>query len=484
MPMPYKDIIFGPMATDLGSLPLVVGRESAVTVPLLQAENIRLTRGGYLPAKTMTVAQTSGAHFGYMYSAGSLGRFVNKTSLTTLAMYAYDGSSWTDVTPGAGITAALAWQYARFGDILLTVSLTNPPMYKDLTAALSTDWANVPDSPPQAQAIGVVRDHVVLGGLSGDLNAVRWGSIDTYDDWPTPGSAEALAEQAGIQYLPAELGEVIAIVGMEEFGIIVQQRGLTRMTYVGGDVVFQFDTYDRFRGRVTSAGSVILKNNLVYYYLYDQGFFATDGYQVIPLTSGNEETWRETSGTYQISSISSSGLGMDNTIAWVAGNLVVQYDVDTGSFSYLEEPSTISAAGQIATHYPTSGQGHQLWRVATNNSSQTGVYTYTDETPETWTARTGYIELSPGRYSSVQKVVPLAQAMNADPTVSVRSFEDYQNVAITDTGYTNMSAPSSRSIYHTERLNGRFHSFRVYGSGITFKRLQGVRVYYEEGSEL
>lgn len=93
-----------------------------------------------------------------------------------------------------------------------------------------------------------VRDFVVIGGLSSDRYAIRWSAIGDGTDWPVPATDDARAKQAGTQTFPTEYGWVTAVAGNDFFGYVLQERGITKMTYVGGDTVFAFDTFEEDRG--------------------------------------------------------------------------------------------------------------------------------------------------------------------------------------------------------------------------------------------
>ncbi len=96
-----------------------------------------------------------------------------------------------------------------------------------------------------------VNQFVMVGG--GDSNgfpqsAVRWSAIGDPTDWPTPGTDDARAKQAGEESLPNQFGVVTAVSGGDFYGYIFQERAITKATYVGGDIVFGFDTFEESRG--------------------------------------------------------------------------------------------------------------------------------------------------------------------------------------------------------------------------------------------
>lgn len=96
---------------------------------------------------------------------------------------------------------------------------------------------------PGASRIGKINQFVFLGALGSTTagNVVRWSGIDDPLSWPTPGSATAIAQQSGEQVLGREFGPVSGFANGDQFGLIFQTAAITRVTYVGPPVVFQFD---------------------------------------------------------------------------------------------------------------------------------------------------------------------------------------------------------------------------------------------------
>lgn len=98
-----------------------------------------------------------------------------------------------------------------------------------------------------AVTCGTVNQFIVIG-LRSDRFAVQWCAIGDPTDWPTPATDDARSKQSGKQVLPSKFGYVTGIAGNDFFGYIFQERAITKMTYVGGDVVFNFDVFEEGRG--------------------------------------------------------------------------------------------------------------------------------------------------------------------------------------------------------------------------------------------
>ena len=124
-----------------------------------------------------------------------------------------------------------------------------------------------------ADCVGAVNNFFVLGGVDrnvpNDEYWVQWNAIGDGTDWPTPATDDARSKQSGRQTMPAEYGRVTSVQGNDFFGYIFQERGITKMTYVGGDVVFNFDTFEEDRGCIR-AGRVKIDDKV--FFESDRGF--------------------------------------------------------------------------------------------------------------------------------------------------------------------------------------------------------------------
>lgn len=99
----------------------------------------------------------------------------------------------------------------------------------------------------QAVTCGRVNQFIVIGLLS-NRYAIQWCAIGDATNWPTPNTDAARSVQAGTQVFSNEFGQITGIAGNDFYGYVFQERAVTKMTYVGGDVVFAFDTFEEGRG--------------------------------------------------------------------------------------------------------------------------------------------------------------------------------------------------------------------------------------------
>jgi len=112
--------------------------------------------------------------------------------------------------------------------------------------------------------IAQARDFVVLGGLDSDRYSIRWSAIADATDWPVPATDDARSKQSGSQTFPTRYGYVTGIAGDDFSMLIFQESAVHRATYVGGDVVWSFETIDESRGCVRQ-GRLVKADDLVFF---------------------------------------------------------------------------------------------------------------------------------------------------------------------------------------------------------------------------
>lgn len=117
---------------------------------------------------------------------------------------------------------------------------------------------------------------------------VYWSGIGDPTSWPTPLTQAALAAESGSQDLAPAYGQVMFIAGYPLYGLIFQRFGITRANYVGGADVFEFAQYEFTHG-IVGHGAAIQVGALVFF-LADDGFWATDGANMYPIGSNQEDS--------------------------------------------------------------------------------------------------------------------------------------------------------------------------------------------------
>jgi hypothetical protein len=185
-----------------------------------------------------------------------------------------------DVSASGGYSAGSRWRFCQFGNNVIATNGNNNP--QSFVLGSSSAFADLGGSPPVAEFVTVVRDFVVLGKVSNYPNRVQWSDINNETNWTSSTSS-----QADIQDIP-DGGEVRGITG-GEFGLILMDKSIVRMSYIGAPLFFQFDTISRNRG-CFEPGSVVSYGTQTYF-LSDDGFYVSNGQSVQAIGAEKIDRW-------------------------------------------------------------------------------------------------------------------------------------------------------------------------------------------------
>ena len=205
--------------------------------------------------------------------AGKSGQYTNLFAggPTKLFLYAQSDNDLDDVSKSGGYStpASERWRFAQFGSVVLAVN--GDAKIQAWTLGTSTAFADVAAAAPEAYHITVVRDFVVAAREDANPNRVYWSDINDETDW-TPGTGS----QSDFQDL-ADGGDIMGITG-GEFGLVLTERSVVRMSYIGSPFFFQFDNIARNIGCLTS--NSIAQYGANTFFLSDDGFYMCDGQSV------------------------------------------------------------------------------------------------------------------------------------------------------------------------------------------------------------
>ena len=182
----------------------------------------------------------------------------------------------SDVSKSGGYSSPTRWSFTQFGKAVLAAN--NNAKIQTWTVGTSTAFSDVSATAPVAKYITVVRDFVVAANISGTPNKLQWSDINDETDWTSGG-----ASQADYQLI-AEGGNIVGITG-GEFGIVLLERAIYRMSYIGSPLFFQFDAISRNLGCNTPGSIAQYGPNT--YFLADDGFYGCDGTNVYNI--GNDK---------------------------------------------------------------------------------------------------------------------------------------------------------------------------------------------------
>ena len=166
------------------------------------------------------------------------------------------------------------FRFTQFGNVIVAANGFDKLQGFNLNS--SSLFANLAADAPEARYVTVVRDFVVSGYQSSYPNRVQWSALGDEASW-----TQSATTQADFQDIP-DGGSVVGVTG-GEFGLIFMDRAIHRMSYIGSPLVFQFDNISRNLG-CYEANSIIQYGGTAFF-LGDDGFYACDGQNVIPIGS-------------------------------------------------------------------------------------------------------------------------------------------------------------------------------------------------------
>lgn len=266
------------------------------------------TEGSYGPAPSLssvTGALTARAQGGIYTRDKSANVWGFAGDATHLYKNVSGSTSWVDISKATNYTTATdeRWEFVQFGERILATNFANPiQSYVMNSSALFADLAA---AAPQARHMARVRDFLMVANTTDGINGaipqrVWWSAIDDPTNWPTPGTAAAAQVQSDYNDLVGEGGYNQGIVGgLAAADVAVfQERNIWRGMYASPPVVFSFSVVESARG--TPAPGSIVSLGPVVYYLADDGFYAFDGAQSVPIGDQkvDKSFWTEVDQSY------------------------------------------------------------------------------------------------------------------------------------------------------------------------------------------
>lgn len=257
--------------------------QSADNPGLEVADNVHAAPNGYEPFKGLTASgeTVTGQVFGaqQMFDNSGNSVIVGGTSDRLFVRR----SAITQTTGLTAIGASEAWDFARFNDYVIATGNSNAPQYlSDIDG--SNTWVPLTGSPPNAKRCARVGDFLMLGSVAGTTAQIHWSHFND----PTAAWATSRLTQAGAATIFAHFGEIQRIVG-GRYAIVFQQRGISRLSYVGPPQVFKPDIISDERGAVAAFGVVQL--GYLAYFLAQDGFYVTNGSEVEPIGGQRVNKW-------------------------------------------------------------------------------------------------------------------------------------------------------------------------------------------------
>jgi hypothetical protein len=304
--------------------------QPGVTGALTQAENCIPVANGYEAVHNEANLSSAVADTLLTTFAGKFAGVSTLFAASSQKIYKYNGTTIAlDPINTTGYTATESWDVTQFGSRMILAN--GKEKLQSFTLNISTAFSDLAAAAPTAKYVAVVRDFVVAGNAANFENKLYWCDINDPTDW-TP----AATSQADTQVIP-DGGDIMGITG-GEFGIVLLESAIYRMSYVGSPLFFQFDAISRSQGCL-SAGSVAQYKNLTYF-LANDGFYVCNGQSVESISSQKINKWFfDNALVNDIDQMSSTVDPIRELIIWcfpsqAGGNMLLFYSVPLNRWSY------------------------------------------------------------------------------------------------------------------------------------------------------
>jgi len=423
---------------------------------VIDAKNAMPVDGSFKPFPVLASSgQAWGATVNGAFSASPTLLYAG--SATAVGVYA--SGAWatlSSATLSSGVDDY--WEFARYEDYVFATNYANDIQYHTLGSsgtlnAISAITAST--AVYRARQMGIVGQFLVIGDTCRTAGStvnhrIAWSGIDDPLNWPTPGSSTAIAVQSGDQLLPAEFGAVTAIVGGDQYGVVFQKAAITRMTYVGGTSVFQFDQIDKGRGAFFPR-SVVQAGSSIYYANLD-GFWVTDGTQTRSLGKVSDY-FQKLNLANTPNALIGAHDSRNGLIWWMYPSNIIFYN-------YLEDRW---GRGEHSLEYLVASAPDSSAR-AIRGFNTSHAPNYFSGASATMAIVSGEKEGNPGGYTRVSGIKPLIGWNTLDgsgPSAAVTVALGYRNDMTSDVTYTSETTANARSGFADFRNEARYHRARV-----------------------
>lgn len=201
----------------------------------------------------------------------------------------YEGSAnvFTDESKALGYTVAAddRWVFTQYDTFAVATNYTDPVQSIAIGGGAAGAFADhiTSTNVPKARHMMTLFKFLVLGNTNDvtdgqKTNRIWWSAIGDSQDFDPDATTQSDFEDL------AEGGQVTALVGNYDYGVIFQESVITRMTYVGSPLVFEFQPIHRLRGTIFD-GSIATVGREIFY-LTEEGFFLFDGLNSTPIGNG------------------------------------------------------------------------------------------------------------------------------------------------------------------------------------------------------
>ncbi len=395
----------------------------------------------------------------------------------------------TDISKAGGYALAVdaGWQFDQFGDYVVAVAPGHAPQVYQI--GVSSLFADLGGSPPQATCLATVGDQLLLG-LG---RTVYFSAFNDITDW-TPSAAT----QAGSQVFAQESGLVQAIVGLD-YAAIFQERAIRRGVYVGPPLIWDFgqDAVEKRRGAI-SRDAVAAYGRLIFF-ASDDGFYVFDGQQSIPIGYGKVDKYFTDNLNYGYRYKVNAAVDTVNKLVvfgfpsgsatnineqliysiqdgrWTRDDVSLQYLFDlpvdpltVDNFHTFETSDDLDTTNLNAINIDSSVfDDRRRFLAGANTSNQIGIFTG-DARPAT--IDTQEFEAAPGNRALVTEIWPISDAIQGQITASIGYRRALPGADVAYTTGTLMNAQG----FCPQRIDARFLRARISIASSNWSRAEGI----------
>jgi hypothetical protein len=402
--------------------------------------------------------------------------FAGKFNATT-QLFAASGSKLYKFDPATldledvsktGGYAATDWSIVQFGNSVLAANNADPIQYWTV-GGTATEFDDAAANAPVAKYLTIVRDFVVAANLNGgtDANKVQWSDINDFSDW-TSGATS----QSDFQIV-ADGGSITGLTG-GEFGLILLEQAIVRMSYIGSPFFFQFDVLTRNLGCM-EGGSVTQYGNTTYF-LSDNGFYSCDGTNITAIGDGKiDRYFFDNVNINLIETITSAVDPVKKLVVWNYPNIsngrsLLIYNYQVKKWSQADTTSdtiaSIATSGFTLEDLDVYGTLDSLTTSLDDRLWAGGKFLFAGTTGEKITTFTGQALTAQITTSDIEQgynsVVTLArpQIDNGSASIAVASRKN-----LDDTITFSNQVPATSEGRVSLRSFGRYHRFNIIPSG-------------------
>jgi hypothetical protein len=408
------------------------------------------------------------------------------------------------ISGGYSVNAGERWYFTQYGQTVIACAWGQA--LQSYTLNSSALFANLSTSPdvPTARYIATIRDWVMVGNTNDSTNGeqpqrVQWCAIDDPTTWPQFGSNTEAEVMAGSQIIPGTQGWIQGLVGNlgNADGAIFFERAIWRVLFQGSPTIFGFYPAEGARG--TPAPASIVQVGALAYYLGEDGFYAFDGAQSMPIGVDRVDKWfYQTVNPASLSEVVGSFDPVNRLVMWLFPSnsapggvpdslLVYNWALNKWGFAQCNAEFIFRAITQGYSLDSLDNYAGGIYnldtlpfsldsRVWTGGQVLMGAFdpthklNYFTGAPANATADT--VELEPfgaqGKRAYVTSVRPMVDG--ASPTVQIGT----RNRLVDSPVFSTASALNANGEC-PQRADGRYLRARIQTSG-TFTNLQGIEI--------